>query len=122
IDTNSDMTGFRHLPTWAEAGDAEAQCQLGLRYANGIGVTQNYVEAVRWYRLAAEQGHAGGQNALAGMYAAGRGHAVTIGDVAARQRCALSGADAWTLHRVVLRPAPARALDPRESYTPPRTL
>ena len=30
-------------------------------YANGHGVTQDDAEAVKWYRLAAEQGDAAGQ-------------------------------------------------------------
>ena len=42
----------------AEAGDAEAQNNLGVMYANGEGVPQDDAEAVRWYGLAAEQGHA----------------------------------------------------------------
>ena len=41
-------------------------------YANGQGVKQDYAEAVRWYRKAAEQGHAGGQCNLGVMYENGR--------------------------------------------------
>ena len=41
----------------AEQGDAEAQTSLGLMYDNGKGVPQDYAEAVKWYRKAAEQGH-----------------------------------------------------------------
>ena len=37
---------------------------LGFKYANGEGVLKDESETVRWYRLAAEQGHAGAQNAL----------------------------------------------------------
>jgi uncharacterized protein len=37
------------------------------------GVPQNYAEALKWYRLAADQGNASAQNNLGGMYAAGRG-------------------------------------------------
>ena len=40
----------------AEQGDAEAQYSLGYRYATGVGVSQDYAEAARWLRLAAEQG------------------------------------------------------------------
>jgi TPR repeat protein len=40
----------------AEQGDAGAQYNLGYLYANGLGVTQDHTEAVKWYRLAAEQG------------------------------------------------------------------
>ncbi|MEO2195917.1 MAG: tetratricopeptide repeat protein [bacterium] len=42
-------------------------------YANGRGVPQDDVEAVRWYRLAADQGLAGAQRNLGFMYANGRG-------------------------------------------------
>ena len=52
----------------AEAGDAEAQYNLGVMYASGEGVPQDYAEAVRWYRLAAEQGDAGAQSFLGAMY------------------------------------------------------
>ena len=41
----------------AEHGDAVAQqAALGLRYATGDGMPQDDGEAVRWYRLAADQG------------------------------------------------------------------
>ena len=37
------------------------------------GVEQDYVEAVSWYRLAAEQGYADAQYALGAAYSQGRG-------------------------------------------------
>jgi TPR repeat protein len=42
----------------AEAGDAEAQYNLGANYADGQGVPEDAAEAVRWWRLAALQGPA----------------------------------------------------------------
>ena len=42
----------------AEAGDANAQYKLGLSYEYGKGVPQDYMEALKWYRKAAGQGHA----------------------------------------------------------------
>jgi uncharacterized protein len=39
----------------AEAGDAEAQNNLGYAYDKGEGVPQDYVEAFKWFRKAAEQ-------------------------------------------------------------------
>ena len=50
-----------------------AQNSLGAMYAVGTGVTQDHAEAVRWYRLAADQGHANGQYNLGVMYAHGTG-------------------------------------------------
>ncbi|MHB0973042.1 MAG: tetratricopeptide repeat protein [Thiobacillus sp.] len=42
--------------TRAEQGDAHAQLQLGLRYAEGDGVIQNDKEAAKWFALAAQRG------------------------------------------------------------------
>jgi TPR repeat protein len=42
-------------------------------YGKGQGVTQNYAESVKWYRLAAEQGDAGGQLNLGINYSLGLG-------------------------------------------------
>jgi uncharacterized protein len=42
-------------------------------YERGNGVIQDYAEAVKWYRLAAEQGYAGAQNNLGVMYEFGDG-------------------------------------------------
>jgi hypothetical protein len=40
----------------AEQGDGRAQLYLGTMFDIGLGVPQDYAEAVKWYRLAAEQG------------------------------------------------------------------
>jgi hypothetical protein len=37
----------------AEQGSADAQYNLGVLYANGQGVPQDYVRAYMWYNLAA---------------------------------------------------------------------
>ena len=42
-------------------------------YDNGQGVPQDYAEAVRWYRKAAEQGHSDAQFSLGSAYAEGKG-------------------------------------------------
>ena len=42
-------------------------------YANGEGVPQDYVEAVKWFRKAAEQGDAVAQNNLGAMHDNGTG-------------------------------------------------
>ena len=57
----------------AEQGDADAQSNLGVMYANGQGVPQDAAEAVRWYRLAADQGYALAQFNLGFMYDDSRG-------------------------------------------------
>jgi TPR repeat protein len=50
-----------------------AQFNLGAMYDNGRGVRQDYDEAVKWYRLAADQGDAGAQSNLGVKYDLGRG-------------------------------------------------
>ena len=57
----------------ADQGDAAAQSNLGVMYANGQGVPQDYAEAVQWYRKAADQGDADAQNNLGVMYDKGQG-------------------------------------------------
>ncbi|WP_052102780.1 tetratricopeptide repeat protein [Porphyromonas gulae] len=42
-------------------------------YNEGYGVSQDYSEAVKWYRKAAEQGNAHAQNNLGEMYEKGYG-------------------------------------------------
>ena len=57
----------------AEAGHTDAQLQLGLMYKNGIGVPQDYKEAVKWYRLAAEAGNSAALFNVGKMYNDGKG-------------------------------------------------
>ena len=45
---------FRQL---ADQGNARAQYNLGVMYANELGVPQDYGEAVNWYRKSADQGY-----------------------------------------------------------------
>ena len=45
-------------------GDAAAQFNLGLMYAQGRGVAQDYGVAASWYRKAADQGNADAQGVL----------------------------------------------------------
>jgi len=44
------------------------QYNLGIMYGKGNGVQQDYAEAVKWYRLATEQGNAYAQYNLGVMY------------------------------------------------------
>ena len=64
-------TAVRGFLVHAEQGDADAQFNLGVMYANGRGVLKDEAEAVRWSRLAAEQGDADAQFSLGVMYANG---------------------------------------------------
>ena len=66
-------TALRLWKPLAEQGNADAQFNFGVMYANGKGVAQDYKKAVKWYTLAAEQGDASAQYHLGLMYANGKG-------------------------------------------------
>ena len=58
----------------AKAGNADAQFTIGIQYERGqMGFPQDYVEAAKWYRKAAEQGHHGAQLYLGVFLAQGQG-------------------------------------------------
>ena len=48
---------FNKFKRKAEAGDSEAQFNLGLCNFRGTGVTKDKREALKWYKKAAEAGH-----------------------------------------------------------------
>jgi len=54
-------------------GYAGAQSNLGFKYASGLGIPQDDAEAMRLYRLAADQGYAGAQVNLGVAYDNGEG-------------------------------------------------
>jgi uncharacterized protein len=66
-------TALRLLRPLADQGDAGAQYNLGLMYANGQGVPQDYAAAVNWYRKGGEQGDTEAQVNLGLMYDNGQG-------------------------------------------------
>jgi TPR repeat protein len=57
----------------AEAGNPNAQNQLGMLYSEGRGLPQNYLEAKDWFKKAADQGHAAAQVNLGTLYSLGQG-------------------------------------------------
>lgn len=65
IDYNTYNTA---LVQQAESGDAYAQNGLGVCFANGVGVTQDYAKAVEWLTKSANQGHPGALYRLAMCY------------------------------------------------------
>ena len=68
-----DETTGDHPSAKTDDAEAQAQYQLGEDYYYGNGKRKNYAEAVKWYRNAAEQGHAGAQNGLGDCYFYGNG-------------------------------------------------
>ncbi len=62
VNNNNLPRSLKHIQNRAEKGDVDAQYSLGDIYSNGTDVNKNYSVAAKWYRLAAEQGHAEAQN------------------------------------------------------------
>lgn len=64
----------RELVARATAGDRDAQSAMGDRCREGDEFApQDFAEAMRWYRLAADQGDANAQNNIGAMYEHGMG-------------------------------------------------
>lgn len=63
----------RIFQTLADQNDVQAQNILGVCYANGQGVPQDYSKAVYWYKKAAEQDYAKAQYNLGVCYDNGQG-------------------------------------------------
>jgi TPR repeat protein len=64
---------YREWKAAADAGQAEAQFDLGVLYAQGLGVVRDFTVAASWYRKSAEQGNAEAQFALGQMCSRGWG-------------------------------------------------
>jgi TPR repeat protein len=64
---------YKEIRRAADQGDAPAQYRVGRMYEEGIAVTRDSAEAVRWYRKAAEQGMPIAQYTLAQAYNYGTG-------------------------------------------------
>lgn len=67
------LKAYQEFKAGAEAGQAEAEFDLGVMYAQGFGVLRNLDAAANWYRKAADQGNAEAQFALGQMYSHGWG-------------------------------------------------
>ena len=64
---------FAETKKKAEAGDAQAQYNLGVMYYSGEGVPKDATKAVEWFEKAATQGYAAAQLTLGWMFAKGNG-------------------------------------------------
>src|SRR5579862_764330 len=67
------VTALRLMRPLADEGIADAQYDLGSMYSRGWGVTQDDVEAAKWFHKAAVQGDVNAQAILGMMYDQGRG-------------------------------------------------
>jgi len=69
---NATDSEFLQIKDRARHGDTGAEVAMGVAYEDGIHVVKNVDEAIRWYRLAGEQGSAEVQHHLATVYEAGQ--------------------------------------------------
>ncbi|MGA1207813.1 MAG: tetratricopeptide repeat protein [Litorivicinaceae bacterium] len=81
-------TAMRSWLPLAREGVAEAQNNVGLMYERGLGVTQNYPEAMVWYRQAADQGLPEANLNLGLLYYSGYGTQVNDREAYRRFRAA----------------------------------
>lgn len=70
--TENNKFSISELQQKANDGDAQAQFELALCYANGTDVEKNTQLAFDWHRKAAEQGHVNAQFALGLYYLLGK--------------------------------------------------
>ena len=88
---------FRQL---AAQGHQWAQRRLGLIYAEGKAVPQNYQEAVKWFRLAAGQGNVPAQYSLGLAYENGQGVPQDYEEAIKWYRIAGTREDEWAQTRL----------------------
>lgn len=65
----------KELITKADAGDVDAQFRVGNAYDFANGAPHSVENAIKYYRLAAEQGHVEAQNSLASVFQAEKNYA-----------------------------------------------
>lgn len=58
----------------AEAGDVDAQFRVGGAYDTGNGAPHDTKQALKWYLMAADRGHAEAQNSAASLYQEARNY------------------------------------------------
>ena len=73
VSNSTTSSGFEETKAKAEAGNVDAQYNLGEMYRKGEGVEQDFKEVVKWYQKAAGQGNAPAQSNLGVMYYNGKG-------------------------------------------------
>ena len=73
LERGHNSTAMRAWLGPARAGDAFAQSNIGYLYEHGLGVRQSYVEALEWYRRAANQNLAQAQLNIGMLYFYGYG-------------------------------------------------
>lgn len=97
-----DAIGGPVLRTAAKKGDASAAYEVGLRYAEGRGVTANYDEAAKWYGRAAQANLVPAMFRLGTLYEKGLGVRKDIGLAHRYYRQAADHGNAKAMHNLAV--------------------
>lgn len=73
MEANEFEAAFRELWPAARSGNADAEELIGIMYAMGLGVKQDYQRAFDWYLRSAMKGHPGAQSGVGWYYELGLG-------------------------------------------------
>lgn len=73
ISATAVAPSFEEAKVLAEHGDVRGQSLLGVYYANGMGVRQDYGKAFYWYQKSANQGDEFAQVSMGFAYSSGQG-------------------------------------------------
>ena len=79
---NDPAQRLAYFQRGAEAGDPQAELEVAIIYAKGLGVAQDYATSATWFRAAAEHGLARAQYDLGVLYERGRGVKVDFTEAA----------------------------------------
>ena len=73
MEANKFEAAYRELWPAARSGNADAEELIGIMYAMGLGVKQDYQRAFDWYLRSAMKGHPGAQSGVGWYYELGLG-------------------------------------------------
>ena len=91
---------FRDEWRAATEGNSNSQLALGVRYAQGLGVDENFATALHWFRLAAQQGHPDAESWLGWMHENGNGVPQNAANAVEWYVLAAGKGDAWAQYRL----------------------
>ena len=73
MEANRFEEAYRELWPAARSGNADAEELIGVMYAMGLGVEQDYRRAFEWYLRSSLKGHPGAQSGIGWYYELGLG-------------------------------------------------
>ena len=73
MEANEFEAAYKELWPAARSGNADAEELIGVMYAMGLGVRQDYQRAFDWYLRSALKGHPGAQSGVGWYYELGLG-------------------------------------------------